>query len=50
MRFFNACSTVLFLTVAVVNASKDCRFAPTFNQTQIIQDQAVRAEFISKVL
>lgn len=50
MRFFNACSTVLFLTVAVVNASKDCRFAPSFNQTQIVQDQAVRAEFTSKVL
>jgi hypothetical protein len=38
------------MTVALVNASRECRFAPDFTQEQLMSNQTALAEFQRKVL
>ena len=43
-------SAALLMTVAVVNASRDCRFAPDFTTEQLLSNQTARLAFQSKVI
>ena len=43
-------SAALLITVAVVNASRDCRFAPDFTTEQLLSNQTARLVFQDKVI
>ena len=44
------CSAALLMTVAVVNASRECRFAPDFTTEELLSNQTSRLAFQNKVI
>ena len=43
-------SAALLITLGVVNASRECRFAPDFTAETLRTNQTARTEFYTKVL
>jgi hypothetical protein len=41
---------ILLVTAAVVNASKECRFAPQYNSEELRNNGTIRNEFQQKIL
>ena len=50
MRLLSIGGVLLFATAAVVNGSPECRFAPTFTQSDLINDKEVRNDFQRAVI
>lgn len=50
MRKLNILGSLLLVTVALVNGSPECRFAPQYSQADLLGNATAREDFIAKVL